>query len=385
MTFTDEVTGHKGYLVIDRLVRGVSSGGLRVRSGCTLHEVRRLARAMTYKEALNFDPSARYVPLGGAKGGIDFEPRDAEARGVLKRYLQAMRPYLERFWTAGEDLGLSQSLLDEVVREVGLTSSVQAIYPLLDDREAATGRLSKAFAASSRGVSLDSLVGGFGVATAALAALEVHDIEAKGARAFIQGFGSMGGATARYLADAGVRVVGISDVRGVVFNRSGLDVESLLLSRDAFGGMDRSVLRGDDLELDACEWLSVDADVLVPAATSDCIDIDNQSGVRARLIVEAANLPVTPEAEAALVERGVVVIPDIVANSATNSWWWWTLFGDIAPSVEASLDKIDERMRALVTEMLSRAADRGCTPRQAALDLALEQVSALAARYGGER
>jgi glutamate dehydrogenase (NAD(P)+) len=85
LTWTDHLTGHQGFLVVDRLVRGVASGGLRMRAGCTLEEVTGLARGMTMKEALHYDPGSRYVPLGGAKGGIDCDPRDPEAYPLLAR------------------------------------------------------------------------------------------------------------------------------------------------------------------------------------------------------------------------------------------------------------------------------------------------------------
>ncbi|MGV9572933.1 Glu/Leu/Phe/Val dehydrogenase dimerization domain-containing protein, partial [Streptomyces nigra] len=164
LTWTDDVTGRQGFLVVDRLVRGVSSGGLRMRPGCTLEEIAGLAAGMTLKEALHYDPDARYVPLGGAKGGIDCDPRDPEAYGVLVRYLRAMRPYVETMWTTGEDLGLSQDMVDRAAREVGLVSSVQAVYPLLDDEAAARRRLAEAFAVDVDGIGLDELVGGCGVA-----------------------------------------------------------------------------------------------------------------------------------------------------------------------------------------------------------------------------
>jgi glutamate dehydrogenase (NAD(P)+) len=85
VTWTDEVTGSEGYLVVDRLVRGLASGGLRMRAGCCLEEVRALAEAMTRKEALNYTPGARYIPLGGAKGGIDCDPMSDDAQGVFTR------------------------------------------------------------------------------------------------------------------------------------------------------------------------------------------------------------------------------------------------------------------------------------------------------------
>lgn len=140
LTWTDHVTGRQGFLVVDRLVRGVCSGGLRMRPGCTLQEVAGLAHGMSLKEALRYDPEARYVPLGGAKGGIDCDPRDPEAHGLLVRYLHAVRPYVESCWATGEDLGLAQDLVDRAAAEAGPVSSVQAVYPLLDDEAAARAR-----------------------------------------------------------------------------------------------------------------------------------------------------------------------------------------------------------------------------------------------------
>ncbi|MDX8147982.1 Glu/Leu/Phe/Val dehydrogenase dimerization domain-containing protein [Lentzea sp. BCCO 10_0061] len=371
VTWIDPATGARGYLVIDRLVRGVSSGGLRMRAGCTLDEVRGLAEGMTAKEALNYDPGARYVPLGGAKGGIDFDPYDPRAQEVLTAYLYAMSPYVERFWTMGEDLGLRQQAIDVAIEKIGLQSSIQAVYPLLDDEQKARERLADAFAVTVDGVSLDELVGGYGVAEAALAGIE--HLHLRNPTAFVQGFGSMGGATARYLATAGVKIVGLADVHGVIANPDGLDVETLLLSRDSHGAIDRSKLRPEDRELDRASWLDVEADVLVPAATSYAIDKDNAHQVNAKLIVEAANMPVTAEAEAKI---EALVIPDVVANSATNSWWWWTLFGDIDATAESAFAKISTNMRRLVAKIVDQPS-----PRAAAAELAATAVKEIEQRF----
>jgi glutamate dehydrogenase (NAD(P)+) len=371
VTWTDPATRARGYLVIDRLVRGVSSGGLRMREGCTLDEVRGLAEGMTAKEALNYDPEARYVPLGGAKGGIDFDPYDPRAEEVLTAYLFAMSPYIERFWTMGEDLGLRQSTIDKAIAKIGLQSSIQAVYPLLDDEEKARRRLADAFAVTVGGVSLDELVGGYGVAEAALAGIE--HLNLRNPTAFVQGFGSMGGATARYLARAGVKIVGLADVHGVVANAAGLDVETLLLSRDSHGGIDRSALSDTDVRLGRDQWLDVEADVLVPAATSYAINQDNAKSVRAKLIVEAANMPVTAEAEEQL---DALVIPDVVANSATNSWWWWTLFGDIEATAESAFEKIGTNMRGLVAKIVDERS-----PRRAAAEIAAAAVKEIEQRF----
>ncbi|MGW5133764.1 Glu/Leu/Phe/Val dehydrogenase dimerization domain-containing protein [Streptomyces sp. NPDC004135] len=382
LTWTDHVTGRQGFLVVDRLVRGVASGGLRMRPGCTLEEVTGLARGMTLKEALHYDPASRYVPLGGAKGGIDCDPRDPQAYPLLVRYLRAMRPYVESVWTTGEDLGLSQDLVDRAAAEAGLVSSIQAVYPLLDDEAEARRRLARAFAVEVDGIGLDELAGGCGVAEATLTALDRAGVPCAGTRVSLQGLGTMGGATARFLARAGLRIVAVADLKGTMAHPGGLDVEALLAARDAHGTVDRSALRPGDLELPGDAWLSADAEVLVPAAVSYAVDAGNQQQVTARWIVEAANMPVRPEAELLLADRGVTVLPDVVVNSGTNAWWWWTLFGDIGADAEEAFAHTRRSMRALVERMLTRAQADGTTPRAAAHAIAADRLPVIAERYG---
>ncbi|MFF7236449.1 Glu/Leu/Phe/Val dehydrogenase dimerization domain-containing protein [Streptomyces collinus] len=385
LVWTDHVTGRQGFLVVDRLVRGVASGGLRMRPGCTLEEVTGLARGMTMKEALHYDPEARYVPLGGAKGGIDCDPRDPGAYGLLVRYLRAMRPYIESCWTTGEDLGLTQDLVDRGAAEAGLVSSVQAVYPLLDDEAAARGRLADAFTVEVDGIGLDELAGGCGVAESVLTALDRASVPYRGTRVSVQGLGTMGGATARFLSRAGLTVVAVADVRGTMANPEGLDVEALLAARDAYGTVDRAALRPGDRELPGDAWLSADAEVLVPAAVSYAVGAAEQGRVTARWIAEAANMPVRPEAEAALAARGVVVLPDVVVNSATNAWWWWTLFGDIGADADEAFDRVRRSVRALTGQVLARAETGRTTPRAAAHALAEDRLAALADRFGWYR
>ncbi|MGW3106428.1 Glu/Leu/Phe/Val dehydrogenase dimerization domain-containing protein [Streptomyces sp. NPDC001100] len=385
LTWTDHVTGRRGFLVVDRLVRGVSSGGLRMRPGCTLDEVAGLARGMTMKEALHYDPAGRYIPLGGAKGGIDCDPRDPESYGLLVRYLRAVRPYVESLWTTGEDLGLSQDLVDRAAAEAGLVSSIQAVYPLLDDEAAARRRLADAFEVEVDGIGLDELVGGCGVAESVLAALDRAGVPHAGTRVAVQGLGTMGGATARFLARAGLSIVAVADVKGTIANPAGLDVDALLAARDGYGTVDRTVLRPGDRELPGGDWLSVEAEVLVPAAVSYTVDTVNQEAVTARWIVEAANMPVLPEAEELLSARGVVVLPDVVVNSGTNAWWWWTLFGDIGADADEAFAHTRRSMRALIELMLARAEADGTTPRAAAHAIVADRLPVIAERFGWYR
>ncbi len=381
VTWTDEVTGRQGFLVIDRLIRGAASGGLRMRAGCTLDEVRDLARGMTLKEAVVYTRGDNYVPFGGGKGGIDCSPYDPEARDVMKRYVAAMKPLIEQYWSTGEDFGVRQDVLDEVASEVGLRSTIEAALNLLPDPAYGLGLVKAGFAVDVDGVGLADLVGGYGVAEAALAAAARLNLRNDETTAFIQGFGSMGGATARYLARAGVRVVGICDADGVVANPDGLDVERLLLTRDAYGCIDRTQLAAGDIDLPRDEWLLVQADILVPAAMSYVITPANADLVTARLVVEAANVPTTAQAEAMLIARGVTVVPDFVANVATNAWWWWTLFGDITADADDAFGKISTTLRGLVDAAFDRAAaDRADVAGGRERDLGVEAVAAAGRR-----
>ena len=382
LTWTDDETGVPGYVVIDRLSRGVAGGGLRMRKGVTLDEVRDLARGMTLKDPVLWQEGDRYVPFGGAKGGIDCDPYDPRAREILGRWARAMKPLLDVCFATGEDFGVRQDVIDEVFEENGLEPSAHAGYALVPDGEAAAkAREDLAWSVDVDGVPLPELVGGYGVAEAALAALEHRGIPAAEARAVVQGFGSMGGAAARYLARAGVRVVGIADREGLLHNPDGLDVETLLLTRDAFGVMDRSTLRPGDVELPREDWLALDAEVLVPAAMSYVITAADVDRIRAGIVVEAANVATLVDAEEELRGRGTVVVPDFVANCGTNQWWWWVVFGDVEPTAESAFTTLRSRMRPVVHRVLERADAEGVAPRTAATEISHDIRAELDARY----
>ena len=259
--WTDPVTGRKGYAVIDRMVNGLAGGGTRMRSGVTLAEVERLARTMSYKNG------AFNLPGGGAKGGVDIDPHDPQARGMLSRYVRAMRPLYRSGWGTAEDLGVTQELLTEVFAEQGVGLTVQAMLDRSGDAQAAGRRVVQGLAINVEGIGLADCIGGYGVAEAAAACAEYKGWTLSGMRAVIQGFGTMGGSSARYLSRLGVKVVGVVDVNGAISNPGGLDVERLLESRSALGEVDRSTLGREDKEGLRDSWLDIDADILVPVPT----------------------------------------------------------------------------------------------------------------------
>ncbi len=347
-----------------------------MRAGCTLGEVEDLASGMSYKVgALN-------IPVGGAKGGIDFDPFHPEAREVLGRFVRAVRPLLDNYWVTAEDLGIPQPLLDAVFDEAGLGMSLHAALVRSEDPDKTLQRVREAFVVEVEGVPLPDVIGGFGVAEAVGAGIENLGWEPERTRAVVQGFGSMGGSSARYLAGLGVLVVGVVDAKGVIFNPDGLDVEGLLRNRSEYGEIDRSALGPGDEELPLEDWLSVEAEVLVPAAVSYAITADNCDQVNAKLIAEAANVPITADAEEKLLERGVVVIPDFIANAGAVGWAWWTLFGDITADPQDAFDKLSDEMRPVVGELMETWASGGDSPRRTAKEIAGRNLDEFARQYG---
>jgi glutamate dehydrogenase (NAD(P)+) len=365
-------------LVIDRLVRGIAGGGTRVRRGVTIEEVERLARTMTLKNgSLN-------VPSGGAKAGLDCDIEEPGGHEMLVRFLRAMKPLLETRWGTAEDLGITQEELDAAFKEIGLPLSVYAGLRVSGDYEGALQRVLQGLSVKSDGIGLADLIGGYGVAEAAAAAMAKLGLPLEGSRAVVQGFGSMGGGTARYLARKGVRVVGIVDVKGCVVDPDGLDVEGLLATRSSAGGVDRSRLPAGATERPREEWLEIDAEVLVPAALGDVLTAENAGRVRARVVVEAANIPTTDEAGRRLHDRGVIVIPDFVANSGANGWWWMVMLGLIEPTEQAAYDYAARTLHDTVERLLNLSAERHLTPREAAVEIATQNTERLAREYGTE-
>lgn len=377
-TWSDPQGPATGYVVVDRLVCGIATGGLRTRAGCTVEEVEDLAREMSLKTALY------QLPVGGAKGGLDYPSDAPDAADVRERFLLAIKPMLDATWATAGDLGTPQVLLDESFVRAGLgTSSMRAGVRRTDEPEVTEERVARLFAETEDGQLVSDLIGGYGVAEAALEAAGPLGLEGSTTRAVVQGFGTMGGSTAMYLHRAGVRVVAVADAAGLIVNgERGLDIPALMAARDRAGIIDRSALQPDDEQRSNESWLDVDAEILVPAATSYAIDEQNCDRVRARLIVEAANVPVTPKAEDILVERGVVVVPDFVANAGAAAWAWWVLF-DAVQGPQDAREMLRAHIRPVVAELMKRWAEGAPSLRTSAHAMADRNLAACIERYGG--
>lgn len=364
LTWTDPVTGAHGYLVVHTLVSGLATGGTRMRAGCTMREVEDLARGMAAKTA-TFE-----LPVGGAKGGIDFDPKDPRAVDVLERFCAAMRPWLDDHWVTAEDLGVPQHLIDEVFDRLGLQQSYHAAISRSADPARTLARVRAGLAAPVPGGLLGDVIGGYGVAQACFGAADAWGWEPSATTVAIQGIGTMGGGAAWYLHEAGMRVVAVADAAGTLYDPEGLDIPALLELRDGFGEIDRARVPAHVRQLPRGAVVGIEADILVPAAISYAIIPDNSVDVVAKVVVEAANAATTPEAEAMLAARGIPVIPDFVANAGAAAWAWWLLLGWVGTDPEDSFCRLRTEMRPKVALLLGQWLTEGIAPRETAHDLA---------------
>lgn len=371
MTWTDPLTGAHGYLVVHTSVSGMSTGGTRMRAGCTMSEVEDLARGMAAKTAV-FD-----LPVGGAKGGIDFDPKDPRAVGVLERFCQAMRPWLDTHWVTAEDLGVPQHLLDEVFGRLGLQQSYHAAIGRSADPERTLRRVHDALNAPvPGGFLLGDVVGGYGVAQACIGTMHAQGWVPSETTVAIQGVGTMGGGAAWYLHEAGVRVIAVADALGTLYCADGVDVPALLALRDGYGEIDRSRVPPSVQQWPVGAVIGVAADIFVPAAISYAITTDNVDQVAAKVVIEAANAATTPEAETVLTGRGIPVVPDFVANSGAVAWAWWVLLGHVGVDPDDSFLRLRTEMLAKVAILLERWVLYGAAPRRTAWELVAAHHSA---------
>ncbi|MFQ6015740.1 MAG: Glu/Leu/Phe/Val dehydrogenase [Anaerolineae bacterium] len=371
--YTDPVNGVKGYLVIDTLVNGVSAGGMRVRKGLTKEEVVRLAQTMTDKFAV-ID-----VPIGGAKSGLDYDPAAPDKLEVMKRFAEAIAPLLREVYAVGEDLGTREEEVTEVAAHIGLPSSVAAVPRRLGMGDEALQRIASGLALTYDGFPMAEMATGYGIMAATREALTFAGLTMAGASAAVQGFGSVGGSTAHFLAKEGTKVMAVADAQGTILCQDGLEVGKLLEKRDKAGIIDRTDLPGEYQLLDREAVLYLPVHVLVPAAVKDVITEENADRVQARTIVEAANIPVTEGAEKILYDKGIIAVPDFVANAGAAAFYIDLLLGRTEPTLESILSGLVERIGGATHQVLTASRDEGILPRAAAKRLAREKLATLSA------
>jgi glutamate dehydrogenase (NAD(P)+) len=348
----------QGYRVQHNVSRGPAKGGIRFHPATDIHEVTALAMWMTWKCALVG------IPYGGAKGGVAVDPTrytTRELERLTRRYVNEILPLIgpEKDIPA-PDVGTDEQTMAWIMD----TYSVNAGYTVpgvVTGKPMTLGGSLGRSGATSRGVQI-----------ATLAALGRSP---EGVTVAVQGFGKVGAGSAQFLADEGCKVVAVSDVTGAVYAPNGLDIAALRAWTAETGGV-RGYPHADAMELD--DLLELDVDVLVPAALEGAITEANAPRIRARLIVEGANGPTTPEADRVLNANGTVIVPDILANAGgvIVSYLEWVQNVQAFAWTESEIErKLRDLMESAYGEVKSVAAERGLTLREAAHVIGVGRVA----------
>lgn len=348
----DPPTKMRAILVIDNTARGPAKGGIRMTPTVTVEEVFRLARTMTWKCAL------ADLPFGGGKAGIVADPRSltpTQKKTLLQAFAQAIKPLSPRHYIAAPDVNTGQTEMRWFAEANGSLRSC-------------TGKPADLCVKPGERCGIPHEYGstGYGVAQATLVAAEFGGGE--GRRVAIEGFGNVGSAAAKFLSERGFSIIAVSDSRGCIYNPEGLNVEELGKVKAKSGSI---VNYTSGQVLEAGRLFTFDTDILIPAALPDSINAFNAGGVKARIIVEAANIAITPAAEDTLYKRGVLVVPDIIANAGGVISSYAEYRGD---NPREMFKLVERKIKRNVQAILERAASEGVKLRTSALALAEERV-----------
>ena len=354
-----ELQVYNGYRVQHNMARGPMKGGLRYHPDMDEDHAAALANLMTWKTAV-VD-----VPYGGAKGGIDCDPRSMSERDLFEvttRFVEQMKEVIGPTTDIpAPDVNTNAKVMGWIMHEyskyAGFSPAVVTGKPLelfgSEGREAATGR---------------------GVMDVLAEALVEQGKEFGDITVAVQGFGNVGSNAARLIAERGAKIVAVADHTGGVCAQAGLDIPALVAWAAEHGGV-KGFPSGE--AFDNSEIITWDADVLVPAALEDAIHKDNAGDVKASIIVEGSNAPTTPEADQILNERGILIIPDILGNAGgvTVSYFEWAQnIQQFRWDEERVNQELDKKMSRAYRSVREVASEHGIDMRTAAFVLAIRRV-----------
>jgi glutamate dehydrogenase (NAD(P)+) len=350
---------YSGYRVQHNGARGPYKGGVRYHHEVDLDEVRALASLMSWKTAIVG------IPFGGAKGGINC-PAEELSQDELQRITRSFIDKIEKVLGPTRDIPAPDVntnaqvmawMMDEYGKLHGHTPAIVTGKPLSlggsEGRDAATGR---------------------GCVLMFCEAAPKLGIDPSSARVVVQGFGNVGSWAARLVQELGSRVVGVSDASGAIRSDAGLDAAAL--HTHVAGGGRLAEFPGVE-EITPDELLEIECEAFIPAALGGMVHADNADRVNARMIIEGANSPTTPKADEILTEKGVYVVPDVLANAGgvVVSYFEWVQNLQHFSWREAEVnDKLATIMQRAFREVTDRAESDGVTPRVAAFELGIERV-----------
>ena len=361
--WNDTETDATGWLCAYNFVGHYCGGGTRMHPTVDKEEVIRLATTMGYKYK-----ACESIGTGGCKGGIRYDYKAPDAKDVLRRYLTAMAPYINAGVSIGGDLGVNYADVLEILKDLGIglpqTSEMRnspKFQQQIKNHDLACGM-------TYDGFKMYDMITGYGCAFALDEAWNFKGGK-KGAKVVLQGFGCVGASMAYCMDKMGYTVVGIADRNLFVYCEDGLDVKKLVATRKPQGELDQAAFAPNYKVMKNTEWLDVPCDILVPAALQDVINKDNVDKVKASMIVEAANIPITAEADEVLKQKGIDVVVDFVANMGGIRIYEALVFGIVEPIPEDIVKDTETIIRRSTRKMFEKAKETGRYTRDVAREI----------------
>ncbi|UCD26194.1 MAG: Glu/Leu/Phe/Val dehydrogenase [Candidatus Bathyarchaeota archaeon] len=350
----DPEVGMKGVLVIDNTTLGPGKGGIRMLPTVTAEEIFHLARTMTWKCAL------AELPFGGAKSGILADPKKISREKkmeIIRAFSRALKPVCPKLYVAAPDINTGEEEMAVFAKENG-------------SMKACTG---KPFYMCVKpgvkcGIPHEYGSTAVGVVQATFTAANYAGLDIEGATAAVEGFGNVGSYAVEYLTQIDVKVVAVSDSKGVIYNPKGLEYERLSKikkeTRSVVNYTPGKVLGNEEI-------FALPVDIVIPAALPNVITEDNVKNVKAKMVVEAANIPVRPEIEEVLRKRGVLVVPDILANAGgvISSYAEYRGYNP-----KQMLKLVQRKIRRNTLTVLEYAEEKNIGLRDAAVNIAKERI-----------
>jgi glutamate dehydrogenase (NAD(P)+) len=354
----------KGYRIQHNNTMGPYKGGIRYHESVNLAEVKALAAWMTWKSAL------MQIPFGGAKGGVTLNPREfseSELRRVTRRFTYALGNNI------GPEYDIPAPDVGTGAREMVWMMDTYMTMFNASDRNATRRVVTGKSVLNGGSLGRDKATG-----QGIVFCLEVWakhlGFDIKGSSFMVQGYGNVGSFAARIMQNRGAKLLSACDHTGAVGSPDGMDADDLAAHVAKTGGV-KGYARAKEISLP--EFYATKADIFIPAALECTVNVETEGYIKARYVVEGANGPTTPDAEKRLMDRGIVVIPDILANSGgvTVSYFEWVQNKN---SATWDLETVDEELKRMMTRaslaVIEEMKSRKCDPRTAAMALALERV-----------
>jgi|TARA_Y100000310_G_scaffold344524_1_gene457747 glutamate dehydrogenase/leucine dehydrogenase len=346
LTVYNPKSGMKGFVVIDNTKLGPGKGGIRMTPSVTEEEVSKLARAMTWKCAL------ADLPFGGAKSGIvanskELSPEKKEE--IVKDFSKALKVVCPELYVAAPDMNMAEKEMEWFSNANG-------------DNKSCTGK-----PASMDGIPHELGSTGFGVFHATKVAAEHINLNLKNSTIAIEGFGNVGWFAAKFLTEEGAKLIAVSDSKGVISNTEGIDFTELAKIKKETGTVTNYKL-GEPAD----NILNIKADILITAAIPDLISSEDVDKLNFKLIVAGSNIPMTIETEELCHKKGILVVPDFVANAGgvISSYIEYT-----GGSEQDMFTMVEKKVTKNTKLVLEDAKNKGIMPRESAMEIAKERIT----------